>query len=230
MTEATSVEIAGPVRRIVFPDLCACCGRLPARKRIKIEKAFEHWTHYAESYSWWEYTSVRVPFCSICAEQHGMRDQRLSPPARLLLIFQTWTAIPMLGGAAFALYFFLQSVEHPQSWIFTTVFAAVFTLIGLGSALAGWRATHHRAIPRPTSISASFSFSEDLSKMLEPQRRIFHLQNSAFAAAFVGANRSRIWNPAGPHAHIARSLRWVVLTMLGLTTILVAFWELLHRL
>lgn len=217
MTEVTSVEIAGPIRRIALPDICACCGA-PASERILIERDFQHWSHDSESYSWWEYAGVRVPFCSVCAAKHYQLEQRITPARRLLLLLQTWMAIPMLASAAFAAYFFLLGLAHPEGAIFTMVAAAVFALIALGSTVAGWRSTRHRAIAEPTSVTACFVFTENQAKMLEPERR-----------TFAEANRRRIWNPAGPRARMARRWRQVVWALLGLAALGAIIWDYLRR-
>jgi hypothetical protein len=230
MTNETSIEITGPVHRIAFPDLCCCCGCTPAHERILIERAFEHWQNYSDpSSSWWEFTSIRVPFCSSCAAEHRQQEKRIDPVSRVLLLFQNWMAIPMLGSAFFAIFLSFQTMAHPEGWLFSGGAAVFFALIGLGSVIAGWRNTRHRALPEQTAIASSFIFSEDQKKLLEPHHRIITLRNPAFAAAFVEANRSRIWNPDGPYARTARNWRWAVWTLLCLAGLLAAIWEQLRH-
>ncbi|MGA7831309.1 MAG: hypothetical protein WCA21_10130 [Terracidiphilus sp.] len=230
MTEVMNVEIAGPVSRIVLPDLCACCGHEPAPERILIERAFQHWYRNEGTFKRWEFTDMRVPFCAICAEKHRLQEVRLSFSGRLLLLFQTWTAIPMLICAALAVRFLQIAAATPGSWFLPFAVSSIFALLGVGAVATGWRNTRHRAIPKPTEVTASFVFSEDRSKVLEPEHRSFTLWNSAFASAFVEANRSRLWNPAGPHAQIARSLRLVGWSLfVGASLLILAWMYLLHH-
>ena len=221
------MEIAGPVRRVASPELCACCGA-PALERILIERAFQHWSTNDGSHSWWVYTGMRVPFCSICLGKHRQHEQHLTPAGRLLVALQTWTTIPTLGGAAFAVYFFLQAVAHPGSAIFRIAGAVLFLHIGLGSFVAGLRTTRHRAIPKPTDVTAGFVFTDNQAKMLEPEHRTIHLRSGTFACAFAEANRSRIWDPAGPRARMSRLWRPVVWALLGLAGVVIIIWDYLR--
>jgi hypothetical protein len=228
MAEDMDIHLVGPTKKIAFPDLCACCGA-PARDRIRIERAFEHWSHDRESYHWWTFLSLRVPFCAACTAQHRQQERGISLMRRLLLLFQTFTAIPMLGGTAFAGYFYSLGLAHPGSAVITNMAAGVFALIGLGAAWAGWRSTRHRAIPIPTAVTGSFLFTDDEAALLEPERHTFSLRNATFAAAFAADNQHRVWDPAGPQAR--RALRWrrVLWVLLALASLLLAIWDLWRR-
>lgn len=225
MTEAINVELAGPVSRIVLPDLCVYCGASPAQQRILMKKAFKHWYRTDGTFKRWEFTQVRVPFCATCAEKHRSQEVRLSSAARLLLLFQTWSAIPMLICAALAVRFAQLTVASPQGWLLPFAAAAVLTLFCAGLAVTGWRNTRERAIPKPTEVSASFDFSEDRSLPLEPEHRAFALRNPRFAAAFAEANRDRLWNPQGAHVRVARSFRRVLWILFVGTSLLILVWK-----
>jgi hypothetical protein len=87
---------------------------------------------------------------------------------------------------------------------------APVTLFGLIAAVLWWQIlskSQKYSVPPDTIVSGSLSFSSRKKKLFEPERRRFEFRNEAFAAAFVEANRARLWDPRSPEAINARSNR-----------------------
>jgi hypothetical protein len=58
-----------------------------------------------------------------------------------------------------------------------------------------WRTTAPSRLESQTEITQSCDFSQDVSGMLERERRIYALRDKAFADAMEAGNRDRVWTP-----------------------------------
>ena len=66
----------------------------------------------------------------------------------------------------------------------------------LWSVFLMWQTTRATRLDPQTSITRSCDFSEDVSHFFEEQRRIYALENKAFADAMAALNADRAWTAA----------------------------------
>jgi hypothetical protein len=187
------VALIGPAETLAWPSLCPNCGQM-ASDRINIQKVFRRKTRRTP----WRYyvTAIEVPFCGGCAARH----QTLVEPPRAfdgwLAVFKSPLLIPLVGSCVMGGLFFrplLEMMNDPNGrWIALALFAFLAAIAG-SSIVGAWRANHPYRVPGSTDVSRAFDYSDNLGSIVTGTRRVFAIRNSAFAEAFTGANRGRLW-------------------------------------
>lgn len=62
----------------------------------------------------------------------------------------------------------------------------------------------------PTSVFRALDFTDDRSKLFEPERHRFTFRNHGVAARFSELNADREWDPASRRAQLAAQARWAL--------------------
>ncbi len=205
-------ELIGPPSALDYPELCARCAA-PASRRLLIERVFERRRKNAR----WEYVvaGARVPFCEGCIAQHDCERPPISFLRRLLLCFRAGAIIPVVTSGALAIFFASEALgaigeDNAIAVAALTAFSSFLALIAAICLRVAWEKSRRFAVPEPSSVTAAFDFSDDLSELFDSERRRYRLANMPFAKALDRMNRGRIWDAASRVAKRAHRMRTVL--------------------
>lgn len=197
---ARRIELAGTPRSLRWPAICPNCGA-PASERITVRKIFRRMLPGRSLVAHWIYVvgSAAIPFCAACAARHR---QCVKTPTRaevLLRLLVNPLMIPVVGASAFAAIIFRPAVVDTRGAPFHGVGVAIvgfLVLTAAWSAVSAWRSTRFYRIPPQTEITRACDFSDELGGFLAGRHRVYAIRNTAFADAFLAANRDRLWTDA----------------------------------
>ena len=194
------LELRGSPADLAWPQSCAHCGE-PATERIVVKKAFRprplsHGRSAPNGLRAYRIGSASIPFCASCTATHRATVKRPSMAAKVLRLIVNPLIIPVAGFAWLGTVFWRAFRENPiadpgpvSEWAVVLFLAAamawcVFLL---------WRTTAPSRLEPQTDITRSCDFSEDVSRFLEKERRIYALRNKPFADAMSTLNADRLW-------------------------------------
>jgi hypothetical protein len=210
------VELTGRLATLAFPDHCANCAA-PTLARARVRKVFARQRRYGarrrNRYRGYRIDEARVPYCPACLAQDARERE---PSVRLWrarlaeMAVAALPALPCLGFGIFLEYKVLRAApggESAPGWAHAIAF--LFVAWGIGLLASAWYQSRRHMVPRQTSVTLAFDFSEDVAGLLDPgQRRIYAMREAAFAEAFTGLNRDRIWCP-NPAAEQREKWIWI---------------------
>ena len=195
------LELRGAPRNLSWPRICAHCGEL-ASEQIVVKKAFRPLPRRVgtggNGLRHYRIGSAAIPFCARCATTHRATVRRPSIVSQVLRLVINPLIIPVVGSA----WLGSQALE---GWRTNPIadpgrvpeWAVVLFLFGVTAwcLYLIWRTTAPSRLESQTEITQSCDFSQDVSGMLERERRIYALRNKAFADAMEAGNRDRVWTP-----------------------------------
>ena len=194
----TTVELAVPPKRLVFPPICANCGR-PATEHLTIAKVFDRaTTRRGRRRSPGDPTRhavvrVDVTFCSPCVNRH--RETVVETSAAWQM-FKTFFSGYVVGAAAciLAVYLYFQPYVLGSGDQTLTITprpreAAMFAVVGAWCVFAVWFGSRRFRIPQGSEVTASFDFERLKTSFWQANRYKYILRNDSFGSAFVEANR-----------------------------------------
>src|SRR5579883_2971707 len=130
-----SVEIAGPLKHLEFPPVCANCGNATSES-LEVAKVFVRGDPTVDRRSnTYPIVRVNVPFCPPCMARHQAEAQRIGGLRRFLLSFHNGAALAGLGAFGVGLLFLYETTVLPRSRSLLLELAAVCLLL----AWAGFR-------------------------------------------------------------------------------------------
>ena len=189
----TSVEIAGRLKDLEFPPLCANCGNATSES-LEVVKVFRRIDESGDSSpDRFVIERVPVPFCPPCTAQHQSEARQVAPFPRFLMACRSRFALGVPAFAVLALLVLYMGARSVSPGIILWSMAALFGFLAWASYRAAYRDTEHLAIPAPTSITSAFDFTDDRSKLFEREHCTVTLRNAVFAEAFLARNPSRVW-------------------------------------
>lgn len=125
--------------------------------------------------------------------------QRPTLASQLLRTLLTPMLIPMIGSVIVGTMIWRAAGDirpgDPGSLI-------PFSLIGLfvfvfsWSLFGAWTSSRAHRIEKQTDVTLACDFSDNVSRLLEGERRIYRIRNREFAESFVSLNRDRVWTEA----------------------------------
>jgi hypothetical protein len=218
----STLELRGSPRNLVWPRICAHCGEL-ASGQIVVKKAFRPLPRRVgtggNGLRHYRIGSAPVPFCARCAATHRATVQRPSIVSQVLRLVVNPLIIPVVGSA------WLGTLAL-EGWRTNPIadpgrvpeWAVVLFLFGVSAwcLFLIWRTTAPSRLESQTEITQSCDFSQDVSGMLERERRIYSLRNKAFADALEAGNRDQVWTPQEQ----ARSMKMGLILGVGMIAFL----------
>ena len=193
--------LRGQPGETTFPLLCPNCGAA-AQRRINVAKVFEDSGDDDTSRSF-SVVSVAVPFCDPCIARHRSEERVPGTLANLLSSF----ADAHMFGAVFpgiAALFVAQLVLRDLlkgRFLVALVLLAVGTVFGLIAWFQGvsvWAKSAHLRVPKQTTVTEAFDFSDDVSAPFEPPRFVCTVRDARFARVLEAINQTQLWVPGSP--------------------------------
>lgn len=216
--QVTIVRVRGRLRDIALPPRCPACGGA-AGVTLRVERVFARerrrrgiTTDMPRGVTTFHVASINVPFCTACAARHmaerATTEPVPSPLRTTAAMYGAVAGIALVAASIFAIFIWNTSAG---GWRPTLTFAAS---IAVGcTVFAGWfavqafNALRAGATLPPTSITATFDFSDRYARRFEPEWRAYRLQHAGYAHMFIQANAARLWDETGPLALRAARLR-----------------------
>jgi hypothetical protein len=194
------LELRGSPNELTWPRICASCGAA-ASEQIVVKKAFRprpRRSHRGKAPSMRPYriTGVPVPFCGACAAEHRATVQPPSMAKKLTVFLVNPLIIPVVGSAwvTSKLLDGVRGMSFRESggWLGWGLIALMGATC-VWSVFLMWQTTRASRLDPRTAITRACDFSEDVSELFEPERRIYAMQNKTFAEAFAHLNAARAW-------------------------------------
>ena len=194
------VELAGPLRKLVWPDLCPSCGGA-ATERIAVAKVFirqrRRRRKIIDDVTLHSVQTVRVPFCGACASRHRELERRPGIVRRSISYVSTIFVIPFLTAMLGLALFAVPSLLGPAGDLISTpkrpIQVAAFAVCAVLFAWMAWYHTRRLRVAPQTEVTSSFDFSDNLGDIFRGERRIYAMSSNAFAESFKVANADRAW-------------------------------------
>ncbi len=190
-----------------FPDVCACCCGSTG-ERLTYSKAFRR-SSDSDSPNSYVVSTVTVPFCATCIEQHRAQDRPRDRVREVMALFadaEIFGALFPAIAATFVTYLMLGELFRAH-WVKVLIFLALAAFFGL-IAYSQWlqvrvRTAHLRVAPQ-TDVTRCFDFSDDLGDSFEASRFECTVFDDRFAAKLRELNPQRIWQAGSPRAERER--------------------------
>ena len=181
-----------------FPLLCPNCGGA-AQRRITVAKVFED-SGDDDTPRGFSVVSVAVPFCDTCIARHRSEER---VPGALANLLSSFADADMFGAVfpGIAALFVAQLVLRDLlkgRFIVALVLLAVGTVFGLIAWFQGvavWAKSAHLRVPKQTSVTEAFDFSDDVSAPFEPPRFVCTVRDARFARVLEAINQAQLWVP-----------------------------------
>lgn len=204
-----SIQLTGPLGSAALPPICANCAH-PSAGHAVVESVFRR--SGTDSPDVYLVGRMYAPFCHACRQKHDAERPPIRFFDRALMMFRTSEVLSGLAPAATAL--FILYIALPRFLRFDVISVAVFGglagfffFIAYWGFKAAWEKSEQYAVRPPSSVTSSVTFTDDISELFEPERRIYTMRNPQFADAFIELNRQRMWRPDGRTARVAKHKR-----------------------
>ena len=205
------VELTGALRSLAWPSVCANCGD-PTSERLTVRKVFLRPRVYGRrrrGVSRHTITAAEIPYCGRCAQSHRELTPTKSLTRQALGILFTPLLIPIVGSATMGVIS-LRAVRGisptEQHAIYAWGIPALFAFICVWCLLLAWDSTRPNRVEALSDVTRACDFSDDVSRFMERERRIYAMRNEAFARAFSDGNRERVWSEEDDRRSARRAL------------------------
>ena len=192
------LELSGAPRSLAWPSICANCAE-PASERITVRKVFRRpRTPSVRRRGMIRHTiaAAKIPFCATCAERHRDITPRKGFVGNLFSVLLTPLIIPIVGSIVLGVISLRVVLDIdpalPNARLAWGV-PALMLFICVWSIVAAWRSTQPGRVDPQSEVTRACDFSDDVSRFLERERRIYAMRNRVFAEALAEANRDCVW-------------------------------------
>ncbi|MGE0815483.1 MAG: hypothetical protein AB7O28_18050 [Vicinamibacterales bacterium] len=222
------VEVRGPTRSIVWPDVCANCTATTSG-RLRVQKAFfrRGRGRLYHGFLGYRVVSIDVPLCPACASRHRaslpevswLRRHRtfLLNPAHIATVgclVALWGTLPAVAGMS----------AHGTAATIAWGLPAIFVFGIAWTVGTTWLISRPDRFEPRTETSLACDVSHDVGGLFSRHRHIYGFRNQGFAEAFERANHDRVWTTRDQTEMRRRSGLIAVLLLGGLVVARLLLW------
>jgi hypothetical protein len=221
------VQVIGRLRQVLFPPRCINCAA-EASRQLNVKQLFTSTDD--DDDETWTVETIAVPVCHACSAKH---QAELRPPSisdALWPAIRTEAALPMAFSSLTAFFFVAEMMKsvakgHLRTAAILGIPVTLFGLIAYGCWIPVRDRLRRFRLPQPTTVTSSFTFSRDQSKLFEPPRRTFRFRMPEVAEAFIQVNSDTLWDPRSAMAASASTKRIILygLLIFGFVLFLVGY-------